>query len=367
MIYIFPSNYKVPSIFNYLNNENTVYYDNEHKLYSILKNIDILFLTEHYSLDYFKLKDYNKKKKLEHISIYFIAHGVTGFYYMNEDTLTLTKKKTSPLTPWGNYILNNKNVFFITCCNFIQNHLLESTNYQKKNQIIKTNHIPQFSYNSILYNNVTSKADLDYLHKSVVIFPVFHREDSTEIMDIIVKNLIDVVKNVIIKIKPKVNYDLSTAQGQNMLKWQKDLKKTLTKHKGINITFTSNTNNGQYFHCDKVITINGGTSFFEALTHNNKTFNIQFNNTWEYQKIPGSYKKLLICNNINEFITKLYLIKDKNYFDNDYEKEKEKLFAMQLGSTIKKENTNDWNNMVNNIIMRKHEEEFEMKWNNHTF
>ena len=223
----------------------------------------------------------------------------------------------------------------------------------------------------MLYNNVTSKSELEYLHKSVVIFPVFHTEDSSEIMEIIVKNLIGVTKNVIIKIKPKVNYNPSSPAGQKMLKWQKELKELLKKHKGINVTITSISNNGQYFHCDKVITINGGTSFFEALIHNNKTFNIQFKNTWEYQYIPGSYKKLLICNNINEFNTKLNLIKDKSYFDNHYEKDKEKLFAMQLGSTIKKENMNDWNNMVNKVILdkneeilRKNEEEFEMKWNN---
>ena len=55
-------------------------------------------------------------------------------------------------------------------------------------------------------------------------------------------------------------------------------------------------------------------------------------------------------------------------------KDKEKLFAMQLGSIIKKENINDWNNTVNKVILhkneeiqRKNEEEFEIKWKHHIF
>ena len=359
MIYIFPSNYKVPSVFNYVNNENTVYYDNEEMLYSIVKDIDILFVTENFKLKYFfpEMHKTNKLEKyeemLKHISIYFIHHGITGYYKIDKKTCELWGKTQSPFTIWTDYLLEHKNTFLITCCNFIQKHVLNLSENKLQNQIIKVNHIPQFSYNHILYNNGKSESELEYLHKSVVIFPVFHNNVCTETIQTIVKNLIGVNKNIIIKLKPKVNYKSSSNARQTIIKWQDDLQKSLNDYNGINVTITSDSNNAQYFHCDKIITINGGTSFFEALTYNNKTFNIQFTESFPYQKLPGIYNKLLICNDINEFKTKLDLIKDKNYFDNGYEKEKEKLFALQIGSKIKKENNNDWDDIVNEIITRK--------------
>lgn len=369
MIYIFPSNYKIPSVFNYINKQNTLYYDsdNAEMLYSILKDFDMLFVTEHFSLDFYNLKKY--KEILKDISIYFIAHGTTGFYELNENTLKLTRKKVSPFNGWANFILQNKNTYFITCCNFIQKHLLNLTN-NKTDQIIKVNHLPQFSLNDILYNNVTSKSKLDYLHNSVVIFPVYHDKENIEIIKLIVMNLIGDNKNIIIKIKPKVNYKPDTLVAISMQKWQNDLKPSLKKYNDININITTDSNNAQYFHCDKVITLKGGTSFFEALTYNNKTFNIEFEDRWEYQHLPISFNKLLICNNINEFKTKLELIKNEKYFDNNYEKEKERLFAFQIGSNIKKKNINDWNAMINNKILcklYKYEKEFEIKWNNNQF
>lgn len=47
-------------------------------LYSIVKDIDILFVTENFKLKNFKLENY--KEMLEHISIYFIHHGITDYY-----------------------------------------------------------------------------------------------------------------------------------------------------------------------------------------------------------------------------------------------------------------------------------------------
>ena len=55
MLYIFPSGFEVPSMFNYINEENTIYYDNNEKLYNILKDIDLLFVTEALILSYFIL------------------------------------------------------------------------------------------------------------------------------------------------------------------------------------------------------------------------------------------------------------------------------------------------------------------------
>lgn len=366
MIYIFPSKFIIPSVFNYINKQNTVYYDsdNAEMLYSILKDIDMLFVTEHFSLDFYNLKNY---EKLKDKYIYFIAHGTTGFYELNKNTLKLNgKRKESPFKTWADFLLQNKTTYIITCCNVIQKHLLKLSD-NIKDQIIKVNHLPQFSLNDIIYNNVTSKSKLDYLHNSVVIFPVHHDSETIEIIKLIVMTLNGDNKNIIIKIKPKVNHTPESPVAIQMQKWQTNLKQSLINYNDININITTDSNNAQYFHCDKVITLTGGTSFFEALTYNNKTFNIEFEDRSAYQHLPISFNKLLICNNINEFKKKLELIKNEKYFDNNYEKEKERLFAFQIGSKIKKENINDWNDMINNKILCNYEKEFEIKWNNNKF
>lgn len=350
MLYIFPSGFEVPSMFNYINEENTIYYDNNEKLYNILKDIDLLFVTEALRLSYFKLTN-DMIKDLERIHIYFIAHGITGYY---------KRRVKHTFLPWAREIIKKKNLHIITCCKFIYSYLKSITKNKKKfsHQIIKVNHIPQFSYNNILYNTVIPESELEYLHNSVVIFPTVPDVHCINaICDIIiVLNQHEVSKNIIIKLKPKANYPAHhPALHEFMLSWQRDLKESLNEREGIDLTFitiTFDTNNVQFFHCDKVITIDGGTSFFEALTYNNKTFNIQQKNPHQaYQHIPGTYDKLLICNNMDEFKTKLELIKDEKYFDSDYEEEKNQIFKLQIGKRIAKEDDHvGWNNMVNKII-----------------
>ena len=167
--------------------------------------------------------------------------------------------------------------------------------------------------------------------------------------------MVGTTKNLIIKLKPKTNYIPGTLQFSRIKLFRSVLKQSLKDIDEINAVITSDPNNVQYFHCGKVITINGGTSFFESLTYNNKTFNIEFDCCKEYQNIPFNSNKLLICKDINDFDEKLKLIENENYFDSDYETEKEDLFSTQMSSTIKKNNSDQWLDLINQLILKKTE------------
>ena len=73
------------------------------------------------------------------------------------------------------------------------------------------------------------------------------------------------------------------------------------------------------------------------------------------QNIPFDSNKLLICKDINDFDKKLKLIEDENYFDSDYETEKEDLFSTQIGSIIKKSDSDEWLDLINQLILKKTE------------
>lgn len=356
MLYIFPSGYELPPYFSYLNNENVLFYEDSESLYSIIKEVDMLFLTEFYSLKDYMEKEYIKTKAYEkdfkNLSIYFIAHGVTGFYSQNDFAHI---KKASPFTLWAKHLKENKDTTIITCCNFINKHLSNSTHEYNEHQLIKSDCIPQFLNNDILYNLPMSKSKKEYLKNSTVIFPVLHDQSNVDIISSIAKKLVGTTKNLIIKLKPKTNYIPGTLQFSRIKQFRSALKQSLKDIDEINAVITSDPNNVQYFHCGKVITINGGTSFFESLTYNNKTFNIEFDCCKEYQNIPFNSNKLLICKDINDFDEKLKLIENENYFDSDYETEKEDLFSTQMSSTIKKSNSDQWLDLINQLILKKTE------------
>lgn len=354
MLYIFPSGYELPPYFPYLNNENTYFYEDSESLYSILKEIDRLFLTEFYSLKDYMEKEYLKTKEYEkdfkNLSIYFIAHGVTGFYSENDFAHI---KQATPFTSWAKYLKDNESTTIITCCKFIKKHLSNAGHKYNERQVIKSDYIPQFSHNDILYNLPMSESKKKYLKDSIVIFPVLHDQANVDIISSIAKKLVGTTKNIIIKLKPKTNYIPGTLHFSRIKSFRSALKQSLKDINGINAVITSDPNNVQYFHCDKVITINGGTSFFESLTYNNKTFNIEFDCCREYQNIPFNSNKLLICKDIDDFDQKLKSIQNQNYFDSDYKSEKEDLFLTQIGSMIKESNSDQWLNLINQLISQK--------------
>ena len=307
-------------------------------LLSIIKKFDIIFLTESLSImDY--LEGPKKFSELNNQKFYFIAHGLTGYY--------IEDKQAPIFKAWNNVLSENNNFNIITCCNYIEKHLSSS-----KSQVIKVNYIPQFLNNDAYYNN-TPNSQLKYLNESVVIFPVLHNKNiDVAIITQVIKELASFNKNFIIKLKPKINYKEGSEHRKIVEEFQLYLRKSVSSIKGVNVTINSDSNNAKYFHCEKVITLNGGTSFLESLTYNNKTFNIEFNENVRYQNIPISSNKLLICKNIEEFRNKLILTKDNSYFDECYEKDKEELFRILMDSKIKKENMLSWESMTDSLILR---------------
>ncbi len=347
--YIFPYGYKINKDYHNIPDDRIFFYKNDNELMKLITVYDNILTTETYDLKWY-ITDIDNQEKLNILikdkKIYFLTHGITGVYGKEEKDYCLFKN-------WA-YTINTKNIYIITICNIIYkillNRLKKYEDYDNnREKLIKLNTLPQFSLelNRKLYPN------------SIVIFPTIHNTYYAL--------LINEISNIIYKIYGKINIFIKCKSKLGLDEYRRGkggeehFIRTLGKNNKIKLI--NNKPITDFLHCKKIICLQGGTSYFEALTYNKHTFAIFTQENRHYNKIPLKFNKLLISNSINEFEKQLLLSDKDGYFDKEYDDEIKKLYQFQIGEDSLSKNTQEtFDPLIENIIFN-NEKTIDTLWN----
>ena len=215
----------------------------------------------------------------------------------------------------------------LICCNLSYNL---SKNEDKNKKIIKLNSLPSFDNLKYIYNKYNSYKDY------IVLLPggAFNEDILIYYYEII--NEIFPDRKIILKHK---DFNIKKFKKINL--------------KNLEIFEYSDKFSYDLFDCFACICIDKGSSFMESLSVNNKTLFTclhDYNKLIKIDKYDLDINKILISYNKNNFINHLQIIKNnKDYFNNEYEDDKNKLFKYIYGDLYNNFNEEFENYLSNNI------------------
>ena len=349
--YIFPKNVDLPSCINYLNDENIIIYNDDSELFNILTKFNTIILSEFFKLEWY-IKNNNYIKKLKLLNLIYIAHGLHTVYDDYE-----SKTKTPIIMKFIDELNDNKKLTILTACNIMYNIINNNISNETRKRCIKINSIPQFQFNEINYNLILDKNSK--IKNSIVIFLTEYEINELNIVHEIINFLKNYYENVkfILKLKSKV--DVSNKYVQ----YKKLLEDFQLKQKNVFIDY--NTDFGTLMHSQLNIILFGGTTFFESLYFNDKTFLFRpWSNFACPSKFPLKFNKLLISDNFEKFKLQYKNSLNSKYFDKEYYNEKKMIYKYQMNVDKLNTNLDELNDIITNKFLTNIEEEFEKKWNN---
>lgn len=259
--------------------------------------------------------------------ILFISHCHYSLFINDNEKGTLNKK----------FKTYGSQMDFLTCCKYSKENT-EKTNaniyfdgkYINKNDsnthLIKFNSLPSFNFSKIIYNNPKFNLYKDY----IVLLPggSFKEQDIRTYTNIIRK--VFKTEKILIKLKNFVNLDKCIIRDKN----QKQNDEISTWKEDPNIFLFSRYNCLSYelLKCKLCICLQIGSSYFEGLNLQNEVMFTSDNDMLSEYEEFGPKGKLLISSDKNEFHKQLICVsKNKDYFDEEYNNDKKRLFDMIYG------------------------------------